>query len=300
MVSMVWELILFLKFLLTSGLSTLLLLEFTPLEKFLTAMNYAAGYQGALDGILNYPFFYTIRSVFQSAQTMNNFQSYYQAAATTWPDQTLLGNFVDNHDNPRFLYQNGNQIAFHAALAFSLSSVGIPIIYYGDEQDYGGGPDPACREQLWTNMNTSYPTYNYIATIVNFRKQTQFYNEEQIQRWSDDTFYAFTRGQYFFAFTNTQGTQQARNITYQPYSDGTVLCNLFYATDCVQVENGQFPVYLNNGEVKILSPQSSVTNDAEILIAKEDIPHLYTYETIESSNESADETWKPKTGSVSI
>lgn len=231
-------------------------------EVFNGNMNYVASYQGPLSGVLNYPLYFTIRSVFQSGQSMYNLQNYFQQAAATYFDYSLLGTFVDNHDNPRFLYQNGDVIMFKAALAFSLTTVGIPIVYYGDEQGFSGGPDPGCREPLWTSMNTSAPIYQYIKTIIAFRKQTQFYWETQVQRWADDNFYAFTRGPYFFAFTNSHN-QQERNITYHPYSDGMTLCNIFWNGDCVTVQNGQFSVYLDNGEVKIFVPKYNWARDEE-------------------------------------
>jgi len=227
---------------------------YTVGEVFDSNMPYAAGYQGPVSGILNYPFFYTLRWVFQQYNSMNNLQAYYSGATTTWPDQGLLGNFVDNHDNARFLYFNGDHTVFKAATAFSLASIGIPIVYYGSEQFYGGGPDPKCREPLWTNMDTTSEMYQYLATINKFRKQTNFAQYDQVQRYSDDNFYAFTRGNYFFAFTNTQ-TTQVRTITYHPYPNGTILCNIFWATDCVVVLGGQFKVTLNNGESKFFNPK---------------------------------------------
>lgn len=33
---------------------------------------------------------------------------------------------------------------------------GIPIVYYGTEQGYSGGNDPANRESLWPNYNVNY------------------------------------------------------------------------------------------------------------------------------------------------
>jgi len=63
---------------------------------------------------------------------MYGFRTYY-SSMSVFGDQSALGNFVDNHDNPRFLYQNSNQPAFKAALAFSILATGIPIVYYGDE-----------------------------------------------------------------------------------------------------------------------------------------------------------------------
>mmetsp|Transcript_14759 Transcript_14759/g.12580 ORF Transcript_14759/g.12580 Transcript_14759/m.12580 type:complete len:466 (-) Transcript_14759:81-1478(-) len=230
---------------------------YTVGEVFNGDMNYVASYQGPLDGLLNYPFFYAIRSVFQQGQSMNNLQNYFQAASSTYKDQSLMGNFVDNHDNARFLHDNGDHIALKSALGLSLSAVGIPIVYYGDEQAYGGGNDPNNREPLWTNMDTSSEIYQFIKTINAFRKESQFMTQSQTQRYSDDSFYAFTRGNYFFAFTNTQNTEQ-RTITYHPYSDGTTICNIFYPTqDCITVQNGQFQVSLDNGEVKMYSPKSS-------------------------------------------
>ncbi len=40
----------------------------------------------------------------------------------------------DNHDNARFLSQNGDRTAYRAALTYVLYSTGIPIVYYGTEQ----------------------------------------------------------------------------------------------------------------------------------------------------------------------
>jgi len=225
-------------------------------EVFNGDMNYVAGYQGPLHGVLNYPLYFTLKDVFIYYKSMNNLESYFKSAAATFTDLSLLGNFVDNHDNPRFLNLNNDIAMFKAALAFSLTTVGIPILYYGDEQGFSGGADPYCREPLWTSMNTSSEIYQYIKTILTFRKQTKFYLETQVQRWSDDSFYAFTRGAYFFAFTNNKN-QQVRMVDYHPYSEGMTLCNLFWSGDCVKITNGKLPVYLNNGEVKIFYPQTN-------------------------------------------
>lgn len=37
--------------------------------------------------------------------------------------------------------------------AFTLAAVGVPMIYYGTEQAFGGGNDPDNREVLWNNLN---------------------------------------------------------------------------------------------------------------------------------------------------
>ena len=47
----------------------------------------------------------------------------------------LLGNFIDNHDNERFLYNHSGDVApLKNGLTWIMLYQGIPIIYYGTEQ----------------------------------------------------------------------------------------------------------------------------------------------------------------------
>jgi glycosidase len=71
------------------------------------------------------------------------------------PSKALV-NFMDNHDVARFLFfANNDTDALRNALVFLMTEEGIPCIYYGTEQDFNGGNDPANREVLW---NTGFPT----------------------------------------------------------------------------------------------------------------------------------------------
>ena len=48
------------------------------------------------------------------------------------------------------------------------------------------------------------------------------YEAPHIQRYVDDQFYAFSRGNVFVATSNVgSGQSLTRTITYHPYSDGT-------------------------------------------------------------------------------
>jgi hypothetical protein len=59
-----------------------------------------------------------------------------------------------------FLNGTNNTQMFKAALTFSLSVVGIPIVYYGDEQEFSGGTDGSDqREPLWGYMDTESVLY---------------------------------------------------------------------------------------------------------------------------------------------
>jgi len=219
-------------------------------------MTYLASYQGPVDGVLNYALYSAMQFSFQNGGSMQSIESYYEDAYATWPDITTLGNFVNNHDNPRFLSTTENRVAFKSALAFSMCSVGIPMVYYGDEHAFNGGADPANREPLWTHLHApKTEIYQFLNTLNKFRKDTQFYKYDQVQRYSDNQMYAFSRGDYFFAFTNSQDEQVSKVITSHPYSEGTLLCNVLQEKgDCVEVKDGEFVVVLRHGEVKVLAP----------------------------------------------
>lgn len=181
---------------------------------------------------------YGIRDVLQ--QTYNSF-----------PDPDALGLFPDNHDQPRFLHQNSDWNRLKACLAFVFFQRGIPFLYYGTEQGYSGGSDPANREQLWTNINPNHPLYQYVKLIVGVRKQNQVWSLDATERYVDDNFYTFSRGKVLIATTNISQPSLKHQVTYLPYTEGQTVCNIFFAGDCVTVTGGKLEVDLNNGETKI-------------------------------------------------
>lgn len=223
-------------------------------------INTNAGYQGVVDGTLNYPMFYLIRELFQQGQSMYNARSFMQQAQGAFSNINYLGNFVDNHDNARFL-NNFNQInRFQNAIAWSLTWPGIGIVYYGDEQAYAGGNDPYNREILWPNLgNTNSQMYIFVTKVVNYRKANQIWNYPWVERYADNNFYCYSRGLAMMAFSNTNNNL-SYTVTYHPYQVGDVICNIFYPTDCVTVLSTGVPVDLNQGEVKLYQIQSKETD----------------------------------------
>lgn len=226
-------------------------------EVFNGNVPYVAGYQGPLSAVLSYPMYFTLKSVFQNRQSMYNIRTTLDAYKT-FSDATVLGTFIDNHDNPRFLNGQSDIALYKSALTYVIMAEGIPIIYYGTEQGFNGGNDPNCREALWrSRYNTGSDLYKFVSTLVKYRKSSKIASQPHIERYADDQFYAFTRGTVFVAVTNGGSGQNqiTRTITYHPYANGTQLCNLFYPTlDCIQVTGGSFTVYLNNGESKVFYP----------------------------------------------
>jgi glycosidase len=90
------------------------------------------------------------------------------------PTQALV-NFMDNHDVGRFLFtSNGDKAGLRNALVFNITAQGVPCIYYGTEQDFHGGNDPANREVMWAPQGPGYVTngvtFTYIQTLLRLRK----------------------------------------------------------------------------------------------------------------------------------
>ncbi len=89
------------------------------------------------------------------------------------------------------------------------------------------------------------------------RKASQIWNYSYVERYVDDSFFAFSRGEFLVALTNNGSTQQ-RQVTYSPFANGTVVCNIFYPTTDCQTTNNGVNVYLSNGESKIYVPKSKL------------------------------------------
>jgi alpha-amylase len=86
------------------------------------------------------------------------------------PQQSLI-NFIDNHDIPRFLFDNSDERALSAALTFLLTEDGVPCIYYGTEQGFSGGNDPANREPLWwSGFATDGALFQHTANLIRVRR----------------------------------------------------------------------------------------------------------------------------------
>lgn len=115
--------------------------------------NYTYPYQKYMDSVLDYPLYYSLNRTFQRASNMSDLVSN-MAACTNGgmygcKDPTLIGTFIENHDNPRFPFLTKDMSLVKNAIAFTILSDGIPIIYQGQEHHLDGGDDPFCREAIW-------------------------------------------------------------------------------------------------------------------------------------------------------
>ncbi|MGI6393124.1 MAG: alpha-amylase family glycosyl hydrolase [bacterium] len=102
--------------------------------------------------------------------------------------QQIMVNFMDNHDLPRFLYECPDESSLRNALTLMLTMDGIPCIYYGTEQNFNGGNDPANREPLWSSgYDMKNDTFKHISAINKIRaKHAPLRRGEMKIVWSTD------------------------------------------------------------------------------------------------------------------
>ncbi len=179
-----------------------------------------------VDGVFYFSQYYqAFRDVFRDAQATRRIEQLWAAREANYgakpnangtglPPLKTLVNFIDNHDVPRFLYDGPGVSPFQAdpeaalrnALLFLFTEDGIPCLYYGTEQGFSGGNDPANREDLWTSgYDTQHPLFRWIKRLTALRRGYRALTVgEQTVRWStertgdgdeDAGIFAFERGE---------------------------------------------------------------------------------------------------------
>ncbi|WP_025683856.1 family 14 glycosylhydrolase [Paenibacillus maysiensis] len=223
---------------------------------------YVGDYTRYLDAALDFPMYYTIKDVFGHDQSMRKIKERY-TDDHHYRDAHTNGVFIDNHDVKRFLNDASGKLGANydkwpqlkAALGFTLTSRGIPIIYQGTEQGFSGGDDPANRENVVFNAN--HELYQYIAKLNRVRNShPALQNGSQKEKWADDSFYSFQRsknGDEAIVLINNSWNSQTRTIgNFDNLSNGTRLTNQL-SNDSIQINNGSITVTLAPKEVKVFT-----------------------------------------------
>lgn len=157
--------------------------------------DYLAGYDGLMGGLLNYAVYYPMNNFYQQKGSSQDLANMIDTVSESFADPAALGTFLDNHDNARWLHAVPDTTLFKNALAFVILSRGIPIVYYGSEQGYGGGEDPANREDLWrSGFDTDADLYKFIAALSKARSGAGGLDgNDHVHLYTADTAYAWAR-----------------------------------------------------------------------------------------------------------
>jgi len=148
--------------------------------------------------LLDFPLNTAIRDVFGSTNNgFSEIDSVISQEATNFTWKEDLVTFIDNHDMARFLTINNNNNRLHEALAFTLTSRGIPCIYYGTEQylhnDTNGGTDPYNRPMM-PGFGTTTTAYKLIGNLSSLRHSNPAVPYGSMgQRWINSDVYIYER-----------------------------------------------------------------------------------------------------------
>jgi alpha-amylase len=111
-------------------------------------------------------------------------------------------NFIDNHDVPRYLAGQPDDKRLRLALAFLYSVEGVPCLYYGTEQGFHGGGDPANRERLWdSGYSNQGGLFQWTRGLAGVRRDHVALRRGDTQiRWSTTRTDAASQDAGIFAF----------------------------------------------------------------------------------------------------
>ena len=146
---------------------------------------------------LDFPFYNAIDNVFARDHAFSEIDGVLAQEAANFQQAGDLVTFIDNHDRQRFLSINNNNNRLHEALAFLLTSRGVPVIYYGTEQylhnDTNGGNDPYNRPFM-SGYDTTTAAYKLISKLTALRKSNSAipYGTSG-QRWINSDVYIYER-----------------------------------------------------------------------------------------------------------
>ena len=225
-------------------------------EVFNGNVHYVASYQGPLTATFNYPLYYSINDGFKG--NMSKLNEYYTEKRGVYTDATVLGVFIGNHDNPRFLYPPDGRTKkqLDNASVFSVFWEGIPIIYYGDEQYFNGGGDPGCREALWeSGYKTNTPLYQYYRQALNIRKKKEIWDKDLEQIYYDQDFYTFRRGDDILVVVTPEKTL-TRKFDNRGLKVGTYI-NIFNKDDKITITSGNQIEVNMSGDPKVYIPEEN-------------------------------------------
>ncbi|KAJ7184194.1 alpha-amylase [Mycena filopes] len=216
-----------------------------------------ASFQGAsLDSLLNYPLYYALVAAFGLPGPQNiTALTTLLAQQSAYKDTTVLGNFLENQDIPR--WHNFN------AMTFSFMSDGIPIVYYGQEQGFSGNADPYNREPLWPSNYTNTSTYTLMSTLNQMRNHlvntTDWATQKTDVLTSNPHGIAIQKGKVITILTNIGSpAQNLTNTAFQsPWPQGTVTMDVIACRQFVVASSGYLEVEYTKGGVPVVLAEAT-------------------------------------------
>lgn len=220
-----------------------------------------------MNSVMNYPLFGTIQRVFAEMQPTNLLTYRLKSNQRIFPHPEYLINLIDDHNGERFLTR-GSHESFRQALLFLLTIPGIPVIYYGTEQDFQQGYRQAMfKGGLGSpdrdHFDTESESFRFLQKLINLRKQQKVLTRGKLEILSDSpegpgVFSYIMRFEKEFAIIlfNTSGSRMLAEGIDAGLEPGTVLwptLSLSSQSDSITVDGqGKLNTFLAPKEGMVL------------------------------------------------
>ena len=147
---------------------------------------------------------------------------------------------------------------FKNALTYVLLARGVPIVYYGTEQAFSGGADPANREDLWhSNFSTQSDLYQWLGKVIGAKKsQGGLPDNDHSHLFVNDTAYAWARASgNIIALTSNIGSGNSRQYCFNTQKPNSSWKGVFDGNTYSSDGNGQLCATVSNGEPIVFTVQ---------------------------------------------
>ncbi|TFK84800.1 glycoside hydrolase family 13 protein [Polyporus arcularius HHB13444] len=247
--------------------------------------NFLAPYTKVMDSVLDFPNRITLTDAFRNdhgdlaalAASMRKSQGLYEMA----------GAFLECHDEPRFPSVTQDEALIKNAMAWVFVQDGIPILYYGQEQGYTGGADPANREALWYSgyVVEDKPLVTHVRTLNAARRLAAAANSSFLT--SPAKLYAVSQSTLaiskppLLALLTNVGSWSSASTTWDfpdaSYEANEVLVDVLSCSTVTADSSGGVLVHASCGAPQILLPASALSGSGSFC------PHLAAQGLISST-----------------
>ena len=229
--------------------------------------NVVTGYQETgIDGFMDFSQNDSLRTAFSKPdQSLGWLFSNAERNEKIFDRPELLGQFVDNHDMPRFAGLAANQkqhpgTRWKMALSYLYTAPGIPIVYYGTEIALNGGDDPDNRRTM--SFRTDKELIDYITKLGQLRQDLPSLTRGDMELLHEEDGMAVFKRTYkdetaVVAINNTSKTQK---VILDGKLDGDKELRGLLEGEIVRSNGGKYSIVLDRdqAEVYVLTDKTGV------------------------------------------
>jgi len=231
-------------------------------EVFGSDISLASSYQKSMDSVLNYPLYDAIVQGFAipGPANLSNVSAVMAQIQNSFKDPTVLGNFLENQDLPRWRSLSVDPQTLMNAMVLTFMTDGIPILYYGQEQYVDGSADPYNRSPLWTTGYQRTAAYNLTVVLNKLRNylvnNTDWAESRTQVLHVTSQGIAIMKGKVVTILTNIGSPPQNTSMfAYTPWPLSFSSNDIFSCTQYAVGSNGSVDVqYTEGGEPVVLVP----------------------------------------------